>query len=54
MDEIGYSVDGHIASLQLRRPEKLNAMTDEMYLEIGNALKQADADSDVRCVVISG
>ena len=54
MDEIGYSVDGHIASVQLLRPEKLNAMTDEMYLAIGEAFKEADANPDVRCVVLSG
>ena len=54
MDEIGYSVDGHIASVRLLRPEKLNAMTDEMYRAIGDALKQADADPEVRCVILSG
>ena len=54
MDEIGYSVDGHIASVTLLRPEKLNAMTDEMYRAIGEALKQADADPEVRCVILSG
>ncbi len=54
MDEISYEVDGHIASLQLLRPEKLNAMTDEMYQSIGDALQQADADPQVRCTIISG
>ncbi len=54
MDEIGYSVDGHIASIQLRRPEKLNAMTDEMYRAIGGALREADGDPQVRCVIVSG
>ena len=54
MDEIGYSVDGHIASVTLLRPEKLNAMTDEMYRAISDALREADADSEVRCVILSG
>ena len=54
MDEIGYEVAGHVASLRLLRPEKLNAMTDEMYRAIGEALKEADADPEVRCVIISG
>ena len=54
MDEISYEVDGHIASLQLLRPEKLNAMTDEMYRSIGNALQRADANPQVRCTIISG
>ena len=54
MDEIGYAVDGHIASITLLRPEKLNAMTDEMYQAIGAALHEADRDTNVRCVIIGG
>ena len=54
MDEIGYAVDGHIASITLLRPEKLNAMTDEMYQAIGAALREADRDTNVRCVIIGG
>ncbi len=54
MEEIGYSVEGHTASIRLLRPEKLNAMTDEMYQAIGRRLREADADPQVRCVVISG
>ncbi len=54
MEEIDYEVDGHIASIRLRRPEKLNAMTDEMYQAIGGRLREADDDPEVRCVVISG
>ena len=54
MEEIGYEIEGHVASLRLLRPEKLNAMTDEMYQTIGGAIKQADADPQVRCVIISG
>ncbi len=54
MEEIGYSVTGHVASLRLLRPEKLNAMTDDMYRAIGDALQEADADPQVRCVIVSG
>ena len=54
MNEVQYSVDGHIAMVTLSRPEKLNAMTNEMYLAIGEALRDADADRTVRCVVLSG
>ena len=43
-----------MASVRLLRPEKLNAMTDEMYHAIGAALREADADPQVRCVVLSG
>ena len=54
MDEIEYQTNGPIARLTLRRPEKLNAMTDDMYTAIGAALQQADADPAVRCTIISG
>lgn len=54
MDEIEYTVDGHIGFIRLMRPEKLNAMTDEMYHAIGDALREADRDSNIRCVIISG
>ncbi len=54
MEEIDYDVDGRIASIRLLRPEKLNAMTDEMYQAIGERLRKADRDPQVRCVIISG
>ena len=54
MDEILYTVDGAVASIRLNRPEKLNAMTDEMYQAIGEALREADADPAVRCTILSG
>lgn len=54
MDEISCEVDGQIALIRLNRPEKLNAMTDEMYQAIGAAVREVDADPAVRCMIISG
>ena len=54
MDEITYAVADRIASIRLNRPEKLNAMTDAMYAAIGDAVREAEADPDVRCIIISG
>ncbi len=54
MDEVQYDVDGRIATVTLNRPEKLNAMTDEMYRAIADALLEADADPEVRCSIIAG
>ena len=54
MDEVTYEVSERVASIGLNRPEKLNAMTDEMYAAIGAAVREAEADSEVRCIVISG
>ncbi len=54
MDEVTYEVDGHVATITLNRPDKLNAMTDEMYHGIGEALLASDADSAVRCTIVTG
>ena len=54
MDEVTYDVDGHMATITLNRPDKLNAMTDEMYHGIGAALGEADADPAVRCMIVTG
>ena len=52
MDEITYAVADRIATIGLNRPEKLNAMTDEMYATIGEAVREAEADPEVRCIII--
>jgi enoyl-CoA hydratase/carnithine racemase len=38
----------------LNRPEKRNALNDELILGLGEALRAAAADDDVRCVVLRG
>ena len=54
MDEIEYRVEGQIGYLTLNRPEKMNAMTDAMYAAIGDAVREAERDRDVRAVIVSG
>lgn len=54
MDEIKYTVKDQIARIVIDRPERMNAMTNSMYEDIGDAFRKADADPDVRCTVISG
>jgi enoyl-CoA hydratase/carnithine racemase len=41
-----------VLTLTLNRPEKKNALTAAMYAALGGAIAEADADSDVRCVVL--
>jgi len=48
------SREGHVALLQLDRPEARNALSPEMMEQIATALEQFDPDPDVRCVVIAG
>ncbi len=52
--DIRYDVSAGIATLTLNKPEKLNALSWGSWAEIETAIKAADADDDVRVVVITG
>lgn len=43
-----------IARIELRRPDKKNALTVEMYQALSDALRAAHADATVRAVLIHG
>lgn len=47
-------IAGRIARIELDRPEKKNAITAQMYLELAEALAAADADPQVRAILLSG
>ena len=53
-EHIVVSVQDRILFIRLDRAEKKNALTRGMYLGMIEALKQAEADSAVRVVVITG
>lgn len=44
----------HVMTITLDRPDKLNAMTVEMLSDVIAALDRADADDDVRAVIVTG
>jgi len=52
--QILYSVDDHVATITLNRPDKLNAFTVTMMREMIDAFGQVDADDDVRAVIVTG
>jgi enoyl-CoA hydratase/carnithine racemase len=52
--EIRYEVDGHVATITLDRPERLNAYTRTMHEELVQAFDLADADDAVRAVIVTG
>ena len=52
--DILYGVDGHVASITLNRPDKLNAFTGTMMNELIDAFGKASADDAVRVVVVTG
>jgi enoyl-CoA hydratase/carnithine racemase len=53
-EEILYEVEDHVLTITLNRPERLNAFTPTMGRELIEALDAADADDDVRAIVVTG
>lgn len=53
-DEVLFEIDAHVATITLNRPDKLNAATFDMGEQLQAALARADADRDVRAIVLTG
>lgn len=54
LSELRYEVADGIATVQLHRPDRLNAFTLTMADELVSVAAAADADDDVRVVVVTG
>jgi enoyl-CoA hydratase/carnithine racemase len=52
--EIRYEVAERIATITLHRPEKMNTFTHVMRDELIDAFGKADADDEVRAVIVTG
>ena len=52
--EIVYAVEDRILTITLNRPERMNAFTARMCLELVDAFDRADRDDDVRAVIVTG
>jgi enoyl-CoA hydratase/carnithine racemase len=53
-ETILYEVDGPVLTITLNRPDKLNAYTAVMGVELAEAFHRADEDDDVRVVIVTG
>lgn len=53
-DEVLYEVRDGVATLTLNRPERLNTISREMLMLLGQLLLRADADPAVRVVILTG
>lgn len=49
-----YELDGPILTVTLNRPERLNAYNATMGAELEDAFRRADADDDVRAIIVTG
>lgn len=54
MTDLEFTKDGGVATILLNRPEKKNAFTLEMIDRWAAALRECQADEDVRAVVLRG
>lgn len=52
--DISYELSDGVAVIELHRPERLNAYSGRMGLELGHAYRRCDQDDAVRAVVITG
>ena len=53
-EHILFDVAGGVATVTLNRPEQLNAWTQTMSRELGEAMRSCDADDAVRVVIVTG
>jgi enoyl-CoA hydratase/carnithine racemase len=54
VSEVLVERDGHVATLTLNRPERLNAISGPMLEQLSERLLELDADRDVRVIVLTG
>jgi enoyl-CoA hydratase len=54
LETIRLEIQGPIAILTLNRPDRLNAINDQMKIEIADALKRVEADDQIAVLVLRG
>jgi len=53
-EQIRFDVADRVATIELRRPEAMNAFTGTMLRELHHAFDRTDADDGVRAVIVTG
>ena len=53
-DHLEIEHTGHVATVWLNRPEKLNAMSEDMWVDLPTVMADLDADDSVRVVILAG
>jgi enoyl-CoA hydratase/carnithine racemase len=54
LPDVSYDVSDQIATISFNRPEKQNTISGAMLSKLSDYLLQADADQDVRAIIITG
>ena len=52
-NDILYETDGRLAYVTLNRPEKLNALSNNLRAEVMDAMKEAEHDDDIGVIIPS-
>jgi enoyl-CoA hydratase/carnithine racemase len=53
-NEVLYQVCDHVATITLNAPQRMNTISSAMLGDLSARLLDADADRDVRCIVLTG
>ena len=53
-ETLEYEVEANVLTITMNRPERLNAFNGKMQAEMIAALDAADADDDVRAIIVTG
>ncbi len=51
---LNVDINDHVAMITLNRPSAMNALNSELLGELAQALKEAEANDKVRCIVLTG
>jgi enoyl-CoA hydratase len=54
MDQVLVERDGATMVLTLNRPKRMNAFTGSMLVILSDAYREASADDDIRCIILTG
>ncbi|GGE47599.1 enoyl-CoA hydratase [Primorskyibacter flagellatus] len=47
-------IEDYVATIRLNRPDAMNALNDQLFKELADALGAAQANEKVRCIVLTG
>ena len=54
MPKVAYEKDGRIGRITLNRPEVMNAIDDDLPVELSDCVGRANADPGVHVIILSG
>lgn len=54
MEDVIYEKQGHIATVTLNRPERLNAYRGQMFRDLAEVWADVIADDEIRVAILTG